>query len=980
MIITSIADDSITYIDPGIGADKQNESLTVKKEGFLKAWQGNVTLETQKLQVVSDHQSKTMSAQEAQKIRGAFWGSLLGFLGSIFVWIPGLNFLGLALTGISTVVSAIEGDWLSAISSIVTLGMAPNGFGGFFKDVFKGVTSAVSGLGTVFNAVGGFVSNVYKAVSGFAGSLVDGIGGFLHGALGVSSKIAGNIASTAVGVGLNLGVSKGLEVVGVNPEIAGFFGSLASGAIIGGFRPTDATKGVTQAMNVKQSLSNVITLTNVGRLGLELGLDSSFTNIVGLSLSAIQGELITNPATNLEKAFSNIKPGLFSSLSFYGVEKLGASFGIDPRLTSLIGVPISAGVNAGFLGGVNVGTNIVSAINDGFMRGVVSMAIDYAGQALNLSPLFTGLSARAIMGGLEGMLGQSVNQGKGFFEGMMQSIGSSLFNALTFDQAAPSSSMTNAMYLQRILRFSDIAKTEGIEVAIENHLSAILQRDAVETVFKQGGISQLISKQAVPITDDEGNVVSIKISTGIDSSIYLDPTKQNVIGRDFGNIKERGVYGVDPLTGEFKLIEGRIYQDFDFGFNVIYVKNGFIKDVIPVSNSGDYAFHLSSRDPEVGIIIDQYHFDAVVEDIKEGTKTTFKDGQVIKIEKINTTNGQLPDSDTAKVSSYKNNSTFLSVVSAMPSGALIASRLRQGLFGATRTHGFSFGSEFITAKSKVPLIIKTSYGTFEESYKQGQDYVPDGKLTLIGKSEDAFKVTLSGKVSASFDGETSASLTVSASGQTDYFGITLKGGGFGKFEGALDIITGNNTKQLMDGFKGTFTKGVHTEQTTVGGPAFSIDTYIEGDSIIHKTTFSQSDGHKNIYYMKFKPQKDGEPSPIKDPVLEINVKALTVLYDLLNGDRSSMTQSEKDVVNTFMYNSLNQAQQGQQGQINNISTVAKAFAESVPVMVNDYSRQIPDIILGALYSGNTSAVSFNPIDLGLIFGKSLLNPIFPTGR
>src|SRR3989338_3784078 len=89
------------------------------------------------------------------------------------------------------------------------------------------------------------------------------------------------------------------------------------------------------------------------------------TNIVALSLSAIQGNIITNPGTTLDTAFSNIRPDLFSSLANLGVQKLGELGGLDPRVSSFIGVP-GSGMTGSLAGR---GISAIDAINNGILRG-----------------------------------------------------------------------------------------------------------------------------------------------------------------------------------------------------------------------------------------------------------------------------------------------------------------------------------------------------------------------------------------------------------------------------------------------------------------------------------------------------------------------------------------------------------------------------------------------------------------------------------
>jgi len=628
VVITGVTQNSITYIDPGIGKDKQNESLTVTKEGFLKAWKGNVALEQSKVQTVANYQNKVLSAQETQNIRGAFWGSLLGLLGSIFVWIPGLNFLGLVLTGISTIVSAIEGDWISAISSIVTFGIAPNGLGTFFNNVFTGVTQSLGALGAAFNTVGGFVSNIYNAVTGFFGAISSGIGGFLHGALGVSSKIGAEIARTAVSIGVSFGVSRGLEIVGVNPEIAGFFGSLAAGAVVGGMKPIDsatANVAAAQARNIQSSVQQTVTLTQVGRLGMELGLDSSFTNIIGLSLAAIQGIQIQNPTTTLGQAFSKIKPQLFSSLAQYGVDKLGTSIGFDPRISTLIGTPISGVINAGFKTGWDNGNAIIAGINDGILRGVTSIGIEYATQQADLDPLLGSITSRAITGAIEGALGGNI------FGGIYDAFVNSALNVARLGVSS-TDPWSQAQYLQRVINFSSIIQQKGLAQAIEDSATQILREDSVSSILQSFNTIGVYIQDTI----DKNKMESVQINgvtykrLNLPSGDYLLFTadQKNLVEIKRGSSILKGTFGKDD-QGNWGLITGTATQTNAYGVtSVSFYASGTITEIYIMGPDGIQNTIVKKRVNNEWITFnpDGSLRDADIENYDRGFKLTLKDG------------------------------------------------------------------------------------------------------------------------------------------------------------------------------------------------------------------------------------------------------------------------------------------------------------------------------------------------------------------
>gem|GEM_PF-1704550 len=504
VVITSITNDTITYIDPGIGKDKQNESLTIRKAGFLKAWRGNVTAETTILNsVISSPQhagerSRFLTLQETLVIRGAFWGSILNlaaFVVSIAVFVinPALgsvlfNTLNGIMTGLriaAFAVSIVEGDWISAISAGISLGSGLGDLGNSamegLKGAFHGVAQALgplgqvlNGVGQVLNGVGTVLSNVYQGVTGFFSGFTKTLGAFANGL----PKIAGELVKTAVAVGVNFGVSKGLEVIGVNPQVAGFLGSLAQGAIVGGMEGTTTSevngvsKTITQAQHIQSSIQEVVTLTQIGQLGTELGLNNTFTNIIGLSLAAIQGQAIQVPQGelfNIATAFSNIKPMLFSSLAQYGVTELGEMAGLDPRMASAIGTTVGTTIGQGITTGNIFGQGIVNVLNESIRGGFIA-----AGTQLLMNKLPDNIGTSFLTSVLASSFNKLINPKAptnivDAFLSSLKDLGQKLLAPETLNNLAQA------------------IKTKGLKDALETHAQDVFQRSTIVSMVNAGG-------------------------------------------------------------------------------------------------------------------------------------------------------------------------------------------------------------------------------------------------------------------------------------------------------------------------------------------------------------------------------------------------------------------------------------------------------------------------------------------------------------
>ena len=120
--ITKLTDSSVTYLDNSI-------TITQSKSDFLKIWDGDTIATHEAIKLLNPKplpSLRILTDKESQSIRGAFWGSILSIVGWVLTFTP-LAFLVPAIQLLSTAISAIEGDFISAIGSLVTFGMGSLG-------------------------------------------------------------------------------------------------------------------------------------------------------------------------------------------------------------------------------------------------------------------------------------------------------------------------------------------------------------------------------------------------------------------------------------------------------------------------------------------------------------------------------------------------------------------------------------------------------------------------------------------------------------------------------------------------------------------------------------------------------------------------------------------------------------------------------------------------------------------------------------
>ncbi len=559
VVITGITQDSITYIDPGIGKDKQNESITVTKAGFLKAWQGNVTLNQADFNSIktirgASTQAKALSAMEAKNIRGAFWGSLLGLIGSILTWIPGLNGIGLILTGISAAVSAIEGDWISAISSLVTLGLG--GFGDALKGAFNSVVKAMGPIGQIFQAAGSIIGGVYNAVTGLVGNLSNALGGFLKG-FGVGSHLATKVAQFAVSQGLIIATTKGFEIIGINPQIAGFLGSMASGAIMGGIAPETQNQSgqlLSRADMIRTSVQQAVTIGQFGNFGTQMGLDPIFSRILGNSLAVIQGIAIQNPTTTLDQAFSLVKKELTTSLTQYSLEKLGNSLGLNPMISSAIAAPIASNLASSLSTTKWVG-QVATSANDGISVNTTQYRSELLGK--NIAIAGPGTVERAWWDSVFGFLKNNVymmaaSAASAYYLTRPNVIGSGQTPppatttemplptgavAVTYQDYFTGQSKAGYQINSRLTNYIVYDKATGNPVKrVSNGVVEEGVFEGIVVLKADGSISldykvnpDYVSKGQIKYTTDTGGQARFKVLDGKVQEIYIDATSPDVV-------------------------------------------------------------------------------------------------------------------------------------------------------------------------------------------------------------------------------------------------------------------------------------------------------------------------------------------------------------------------------------------------------------------------------------------------------------------
>ncbi|MFA5143946.1 MAG: LamG-like jellyroll fold domain-containing protein [Candidatus Omnitrophota bacterium] len=496
VVVTNIADDGkVTYKEVNKGKD--GSTYTISQEDFEKSWTGYAIVQDE-IGTVPGQQSlrdgdcpilspsKLLSADQAQRIKGSCLPFLFALVGL---------FIESLVTIAAGVVSAITAV-VAAVSSAIAPVLAAIG------SAISGITSALVGITTqIFSAiqfVGVSLLNTAGAIFGGIGSAIFGSGGLG----GIVSATGFNIAGVGLAIGktvaltaLSFGISKGLDLLGIDPLASGLISSFLTGGVSGLFN------GGLSAMSFIAGGLQGLAVQGVSVIGQQLGLDSTLSNVIGMSAAALVGAAgqsinATTGSFDFTK-FSDIIgtqvfPNIAGELTCYGVDKIGELLGVpfSDQLSYLAGMGIRSSLQVGLNPNMDPG-KIWSDVTAGFLQGAVSVGLSYATQELGLSnSLLANIGFSAIAGVLNAGLQSFMPNGqKDVFKYMFDTY---MKNTLTFlGYGSENNPWLQAVYTSQILDFSNIVKQKGLTEALNiygsSFFNAVAVNEIVKTSYTLGG-------------------------------------------------------------------------------------------------------------------------------------------------------------------------------------------------------------------------------------------------------------------------------------------------------------------------------------------------------------------------------------------------------------------------------------------------------------------------------------------------------------
>ncbi|MBU9888862.1 MAG: VCBS repeat-containing protein, partial [Candidatus Omnitrophica bacterium] len=583
VIVTKVTDQEVTYIDPGAGPEDALGAITIAKEDFLKIW---INPEAGVSGTPEDGFGYVLSARpppaslsisayhvlitaEQMSVRGAFFPFL------VFAVMAVVTAIQAVVSAIVTAITAIVGSLVAGITSIA------GGFGAFISGIFSG--NFLAGIGGLFQGVltgigqiaGGVFSGIVQLGQGLIGAFA-GLNGSFVGAISQGLGHSGFFGTALPGffqsgfftgalhmgfIGLELqGAGTLLDVIGVSPKITRTLisgGQLALGismlATGNPYGVSFAAGGTSELLNSYTDLSPTLSgIIGIGAAAVGTFASSGFDG--GSLAGAISG-------------FRSALPYLSMDLASAGLTALGSTLDWSPVLTGLIGIPVRATIG-GWVQGVSTSRSVLSSIQSTIfdrelLGGMASIGFSLASEKLDLNPLFSALGLRLATAGFIG----AMNPNQTIVSSMAEAFLRSSERLNPFADGTLASPEDLAFYFEQAVDFVSVARERGIVNALEFYAANIFQRDAIESIFDQGGLADILAGRAEYTVLNEIPVKVIHVDANND--LYFSSTDDSLLlGRRIGNQVERGTFVVGP-DGRFLLKEGVVETTFADGLRVM---------------------------------------------------------------------------------------------------------------------------------------------------------------------------------------------------------------------------------------------------------------------------------------------------------------------------------------------------------------------------------------------------------------------------
>lgn len=191
---------------------------------------------------------------------------------------------------------------------------------------------------------------------------------------------------------------------------------------------------------------------------------------------------------------------------------------------------------------------------------------------------------------------------------------------------------SRATYLAKINDFSQIIQERGLGAALETYAAGVFHRDAIEAIWRRGGIADFITSNAQVVPDETGTMVK-RIFIGDSTTITVSLDEKNLLGIDRNGVIQKGTFKADATTGAFGLVDGTIDYVETNGAKVrVLLQNG-VPSEVNIKNGEDTWLKLRSSGSLV-MFQNGYLASGVIEDHASGLQLTFQNGNLLQMRNL----------------------------------------------------------------------------------------------------------------------------------------------------------------------------------------------------------------------------------------------------------------------------------------------------------------------------------------------------------
>ncbi len=253
-----------------------------------------------------------------------------------------------------------------------------------------------------------------------------------------------------------------------------------------------------------------------------------------LSLIATQSlNSFFDPGLTLKAGLLQIAPDVATQLTLGGLELLGRSIGLDPRITALMGLPVAASIGGTVKGAINGSGSIINSVKDALfsretLAGMLSIGAEFALDQVGATDSAWGsLLSRLSVGLVKDFIqtGGKVN----------------VFDSLVNSSQKTISHLLDPALLPRL--FVAVAE-HGLAGGFEQYAISVLRRDTIED-FVRGGVSfadQLALALQAPVDADCGGQAC--------KAVHLAKNDKMITFKYFFNEGEFEIYGIQEVTAD----------------------------------------------------------------------------------------------------------------------------------------------------------------------------------------------------------------------------------------------------------------------------------------------------------------------------------------------------------------------------------------------------------------------------------------------